>query len=101
MKYGIIAPNESINASIYQCFEHVGDDNAQRFMTKFKQQLFDDMQVMHTFRELIVGAFLVTDNGEPICIVEVTTHHPDQDTWDNITEGIENRGGPRSKGNTI
>ncbi len=61
MKYGQIAGNSSINTTIYRCFEHIVDEDARRFVKKFREQLADNEQVMHTFRELLVGGFLASN----------------------------------------
>ena len=58
MKYGHIAGNTRINAAIYRCFRYLAEKDAQAFVRKFRDQLDDEQQVMHTFRELILGGFL-------------------------------------------
>jgi hypothetical protein len=58
MKYGQIAGNKSINAMIYQCFEYIYEEDKQKFLKKFKEQHRDSDQIMHTFRELVLGAYL-------------------------------------------
>jgi len=58
MKYGQIAESQKINYAIYQCFEHLCCEDQQRFVKKFREQLHDSDQIMHTFRELILGAYL-------------------------------------------
>jgi len=58
MKYGQIAGNREINYAIYRCFEHLCDEDQQRFVKKFQKQPHDSDQIMHTFRELILGAYL-------------------------------------------
>ena len=114
MKYGQIAGNESINAMIYRCFEHVHEQDAPKFVKKFKNQLKDNTQVMHTFRELILGAYLATrglnvryeyrmdgetpdwcvldDSGAPMAIVELVNFHPDRATEDSIATELQERG---------
>lgn len=61
MKYGQLAGNQSINATIYRCFEHICEEDARTFVKKFREQPHDKEQVMHTFRELILGAFLASN----------------------------------------
>ncbi len=58
MTYGQLTGNTSINETIYRCFEHISEDDARLFVRKFRDQLADNDQVMHTFRELLVGGFL-------------------------------------------
>jgi hypothetical protein len=61
MKYGQIAKRQSINAKIYKCFEHLCEKDVLKFVKKFREQPHDQEQVMHTFRELILGAFLASN----------------------------------------
>jgi hypothetical protein len=58
MKYGQIAESNKINYAIYQYFEHLCEEDQQRFVKKFREQPHDSDQIMHTFRELILGAYL-------------------------------------------
>lgn len=58
MKYGQIAGNKKVNHAIYRCFERLCDEDQQRFVKKFREQPHDSDQIMHTFRELILGAYL-------------------------------------------
>lgn len=58
MKYGQIAENKKINYAIYQYFEHLCEEDQQRFVKKFREQPHDSDQIMHTYRELILGAYL-------------------------------------------
>ena len=58
MKYGQVAGNSSINAMIYRCFEYVCEEDERKFVRKFQEQPHDSDQIMHTFRELVLGAYL-------------------------------------------
>ena len=58
MKYGQIAGNKHINATIYHCFEYIRTEDQQKFLKKFQQQNHESDQIMHTFRELVLGAYL-------------------------------------------
>jgi len=58
MKYGQIAESKEINYAIYRYFEHLCEEDRQRFVKKFREQPHDSDQIMHTFRELILGAYL-------------------------------------------
>ena len=62
MKYGQIAGNKYINATIYRCFEFICEEDERKFVKKFCEQSLDEDQLMHTFRELILGAYL-SSNG--------------------------------------
>lgn len=106
MKYGIITENSSINDTIYRCFEYVSETDAKKFVRKLKQQSDDNDLCLHTFRELVLGAFIASyqnnvvaeykiDNKTPDwvvldsalqvqCIVELTNFHIDQRTRMNI-----------------
>ena len=83
---------------IYRCFEHIDDADASAFVRLFRAQVDDGQQVLHTFRELVLGGFLASrglrmrhnlhvDNqtpdwcrlsatAEPDAIVEVVNFHP-------------------------
>jgi hypothetical protein len=65
MKYGRIAGNDSINAAIYLCFDLISEADAKAFVRKFAEQLHDQDQPLHTFRELILGAFLAANGLSP------------------------------------
>lgn len=106
MEYGQIAVSKSINETIYRCFDRIYDGDVPRFVRKFKEQLNDDTQVMHTFRELVLGAYLasrgldvryefrfdeatpdwcfVDESIEPTAIVEVVNFHLDRMTENSI-----------------
>lgn len=105
MKYGKIADSESMNAAIYRCFEHLSEADAKAYVTKFAQRSPDQDHVKHTFRELILGAFLasnglivesdrlldgktldwsILENGDPKCILELVSFQTDKATKDAI-----------------
>lgn len=114
MTYGQIAGNKSINRTIYRCFDHVPQNDALTFVKKFREQLHDQTQVMHTFRELILGAFLGSQGFKPkyeftvgsrtpdwsildeasnvVCIVELINFHLDKTTEDEIKARPPNQG---------
>ena len=58
MEYGQIAESKKINYAIYRCFDHLCEKDQQSFVKKFHEQPHDSDQIMHTFRELVVGAYL-------------------------------------------
>jgi hypothetical protein len=114
MKYGQIAGNRHINAMIYRCFGYIREEDERKFITKFHEQPQDGNQIMHTFRELVLGAYL-SSNGFRIRydhtiatrtpdwsilderlsvkgIVELTNFHVDKVTEDTIEEQLRVKG---------
>ena len=113
-KYGQIAGNTAINDSIYSCLEHIREDDTRKFVKKFRGQPSDSDQIMHTFRELILGAYLgsngfevrhdyliggrtpdwciMSQTGTPECIVELTNFHLDMATDSEIEEQLRSKG---------
>ena len=97
-RFGQIAGNRSINAMIYRCFDHIDDSDTLAFVRLFRAQIADEQQVLHTFRELVLGGFLASrgmrlrhnlriDNqtpdwsrlsgdGDPDAIIELLNLHP-------------------------
>lgn len=114
MKYGQIAGNSSINDCIYRCFDHIHEADARVFVKKFGEQLHSNAQVMHTFRELVLGAYLASNGfkvryDNPVnsstpdwCILdetsklsgiaELTNFHTDKETETEIEEARQTRG---------
>jgi len=114
MKYGQIAGNKHINALIYRCFEYIGEEDKQKFVKEFREQPDDSDQIMHTFRELVLGAYLgssgfkvrhdyAIDTQTPdwcildkksvvMGIVELTNLHIDKATEDEIEAQLHARG---------
>lgn len=102
MKYGQIAENRSINESIYECFQHIDEADAERFVREFRSQPHDKEQVLHTFRELVLGSYLARngyhvrayqryddkepdwsifgEQGELLGLIDVVNFHADQQT---------------------
>lgn len=89
MKYGQIAGNQSINATIYRCFEYVSEEDARKFVKKFDNQLHDEVQVMHTFRELILGGYLRLNGLNARHDYRIDTETPD---WCILSETLEVKG---------
>jgi hypothetical protein len=58
MKYGQIAGARQINEFIYRCLEYICEADELKFVKKLREQPHDSHQVMHTLRELIVGAYI-------------------------------------------
>lgn len=114
MQYDQISKIKKINHTICCCFQHLGENEARKSVRKFQDQPQDEAQWWHTFRELILGAFLaknglrvqsdfkidsktpdwsVLDNSlRPLCIVELASLHPDANTSEDIARQIRERG---------
>lgn len=101
-----ISGNRSIDCTIQHCFTLVGESDALTFRKRFKTQREDPSQVMHTFRELLLGAYLchnglavkfeypiseqtpdwcLVENGEPRVLVELMNFDPQQDYFKYVT----------------
>jgi len=111
MKYGQIADNRHINAFIYQCFEYISEIDERKFVKKFRKQPHDSEQIMHTFRELVLGAYLsssgftvrhdyvvkdktpdwciLDDKSVTVGIVELASFHLDKATEIEIEQQLE------------
>lgn len=111
MKYGQLAKNRKINDTIYRCFEYISEEDARKFVKKFSEQPHEDSQILHTFRELVLGAFLASNGfnishehmidskkpdwsildseSELQCIIELTNFHIDRVTEDAIKKKTE------------
>ena len=107
MKYGLIAESQSVNKAIYDCFYFLNEKEQSKFVKKFKEQPHTKIQIMNTFRELLLGAYLIekgfaveNDNligkktpdwsvlnsaNEVTAIVELVNHY-----IDNKTNGLIN-----------
>ena len=114
MKYGQIAENRHINAFIYHCFKYIHEIDERKFVKKFREQPHNSEQIMHTFRELILGAYLgsngfnvrydyviesktpdwciLSDKSALMGIVELATFHIDKATEIEINRHLETKG---------
>jgi hypothetical protein len=114
MKYGQIAESKKTNDAIYRCFEHLCEEDLQSFVKKFREQPHDSDQIMNTFRELVLGAYLssrgfrarheylvesktpdwcILDNkSEVICVVELVNFHIDAATDNEIAKQMQAKG---------
>ena len=114
MKYGQIAGNKHINDLIYHCFEYICKEEEQKFVKKFREQPNNSDQVMHTFRELMLGGYLgsmglrvkhellvdtktpdwciLDEKSEVACLVELTNFQIDKATEMEIEAQLRNRG---------
>jgi len=114
MKDKKIARNRSINAVIYRCFTYINREDKHRFVQKFQEQPHDQDQILHTFRELILGSFLgynhfqvkneyrignktpdwsvLNDDLSVSCIIELVNFHIDKDTEEYINTELLDRG---------
>ncbi len=109
--YEQIALNNSINDTIYRCFEFISEADQRKFVKKFREQPHNLDQVLHTLRELILGAYLssngfkvrndypvngktpdwsiIDDNFQVICIIELTNFHLDKTTDSQIKKHLD------------
>jgi hypothetical protein len=117
MKYGKISSNPSINETIYRCFGYICEKDINKFVKIFrraKPHTETENQVLHTYRELILGAYLsanglsvrhdyFVDNKTPdwcildntsavIGIIELTNFHIDKPTEREIGKQIKANG---------
>jgi hypothetical protein len=113
MEDGRIVENDSIDAAIRRCFGFLSEADVSAFERKFAAQPHDEDQVTHTFRELVLGAFLasnglvvqsdrpikgkapdwsILENGELKCIVEVANFHASKATRDDIEAQLAKTG---------
>ncbi len=105
-KYGQIAESPKINESIYDCFDLLNEEEQKKFIKRFKKIPHTKIQIMHTFRELLVGTYLIAnglkveyehnfdgdtpdwaildDSSNITAIVEMVYHHLDRDTENGI-----------------
>ncbi|MBU2598936.1 MAG: hypothetical protein KKC53_07215, partial [Actinobacteria bacterium] len=61
-EYGKISDNLSINQCIYRCFKYICKEDQKKFLKKFGKNPHDSDEIMHTLRELILGAYLSYSN---------------------------------------
>jgi hypothetical protein len=114
MKYGQIAEGSRVNAAIYRCFGYLEENEARKFVRRFRDQPHDRVQVMHTFRELILGTFLAVhglrvhydtkiesktpdwcildETASPYCIVELVNFNPSAETSQDVVRQIQAKG---------
>ena len=114
MRYGQIVGNKRMNECIHRCFEHLVDVDVTKFVKQFKDHHGSEDQTMHTFRELVLGAFLgsndlkvrhdydvagqtpdwciMNDESRPKCIVELVNFHIDARIQDRIKTQIRDNG---------
>ena len=62
---------------IYFCFDHIIESDKQKFQKKFQDQINDEDQVLHTFRELVLGAFLSSRGFNVRHELEIESQTPD------------------------
>jgi hypothetical protein len=77
MEYGQIAGNKSVNKTIYRCFDFLDVFEQRTFVNKFNKQKNDPDQCMHTFRELILGAYLSLNHFKVKYECEINKKTPD------------------------
>jgi len=98
-----------MNATIYHCFELVSEQDGVQFVRKFGEQPHNDTQIMHTFRELVIGAYMGSQglrvhsepkiDGktpdwliEPDAILELVNFHVPQAVENDIRSQFEAKG---------
>jgi len=96
------APSRHINALIHLCFHQLSEDDRRRFTRQFRILPQESDQIMHTLRELVLGAYLAStgldvryhcliagrtpdwcildEKGIPVTFVELTNFHIDETT---------------------
>ncbi len=111
MKYGQVAENAKIDKAIYDCFDFLNEKEQRKFVKKFKEQPHSKIQIMHTFSELLLGAYLsangfIVENDRKIgaktpdwsiyntsldivAIVEMVYHHIDNKTNGDILDQLK------------
>lgn len=110
-EYEKISDNLSINQCIYHCFKYICKEDQKKFLKKFRKIPHDSNEIMHIFRELILGAYLgynnlkiryefningqapdwsvVTNNSKSDCMIELVNFHIDKETEKQIKAHIE------------
>jgi len=86
MQYGQIAGNKSINKTIYRCFDFLKSSEQRKFVNKFNKQGNDSEQNMHTFRELILGAYLSSNKFKVIYEYCIKNKTPDWCILNSVSE---------------
>lgn len=109
MKYGQIAKAPLVNDAIYRCFDFISEEDARQFVKKFRDQPHSESQVLHTLRELAIGAFLGSQGFtvhsepdiagktpdwmiDPDILLENITFNPSQELQDDIRRQVEQKG---------
>lgn len=86
MKHGQISENKSINEAIYECFQHLENADVERFVSEFRSQPHDEHQVLHTFRELVLGSYLARNGFRVRAYQKYGGREPD---WSILGQGGE------------
>jgi hypothetical protein len=114
MEFGQISESKKINEAIYNCFRIISNENVNKFVKLFKEQPHNNIQIMHTFRELLLGAFLsnngfhieynrkvdnktpdwciIDDNSRTQCFIELINFHTDLETTIDIYRQFQAKG---------
>lgn len=85
-KYGEIAGSRHINDFIYLCFDYISQEDQRVFVKKFRKQPHDSDQIMHTFRELVLGAYLSSNGFKVRHDYAVEAKTPDWCILDDMSE---------------
>ncbi len=109
----VIAGNNLENDIVNLCFKYISEEDAKLFTRKFSQQSNDSVQIKHTLRELILGAYIssqgyrvkaefnyygktpdwciMDDKKNIISIIELTNFHIDKGTENIINHNLKNK----------
>jgi len=112
-EYFTSSNNSKINSLVHCCFKYISELDKHKFIKKFRKQSGDETQVLHTFRELVLGAYLekngltvrhdfkikektpdwvVLESGSLVTgVVELVNFHIDKITEDSINSSFKER----------
>ena len=75
MNFGQISGNTKLNDRIYDCFEIISERTESSVVKKFVSE--GESQIPHTFRELLVGAFLERSGFSTVYGQKIEAKTPD------------------------
>ena len=74
---------------IHNCFQYLDERDVKKFQREFKVQPHDKGQIMHTFRELILGAYLSKHGFQVRYDYKIDSKTPDWCILDNRQPNLE------------
>src|SRR3989304_7921939 len=107
------AGSDRINALIHICLHYLSDQDKRRFIAQFRNLPQDSDQMMHTLRELVLGAYLASTGiavryqapidgktpdwslfkeGRPAGYIDLLNFHIDKETETQIEDQQQSRG---------
>lgn len=86
MKYGQLLKNTNMNTTAYRCFRYISPEDEMKFVNKFHKQHGYGWQITHTYRELVLGAYLCSKGFNARYEVDLDLKTPD---WSIFDEGQE------------